>query len=236
MIFALHGFLGSALDWQELKNLVPEHDWLTPSLFGDFKWPTRIEFETVVSQLREYYYLPTLKNNPEIRKLFLGYSLGGRIGLYWLEFFPHDFDSWYFVSTHPGLQSDADRNQRRNSDLQWVEKLNNLEQSVFLDLWNTQDVFKNTKAGIRSDLIWNKKLLSQALIQLSLSQQKDFSTVLSTQQNKIHWIVGKEDQKFANIGLKLKKDMKIQNLHILNGGHRIYLDQPQSISHLLNTF
>ena len=69
----------------EIQKLTPAEKWITPSLFETFNWPKMIDFVSVVHQLRKAYYVPEAKT-------FLGYSLGGRIGLQWLELFPNDFE------------------------------------------------------------------------------------------------------------------------------------------------
>ena len=236
MIFAVHGFLGSANEWNALKNLTLQETWITPSLFESFQWPKTITFESVVRQLRETYYLPALNDNSKSAKKFMGYSLGGRIGLQWLELFPHDFDQWFFVSTHPGLATQSEKDSRHQSDLQWAAKLQQLDQSSFLKAWNNQAVFAGTSESLSAQLNCNKENLAVALINLSLSQQKDFSEILKQHQSKVHWVVGSSDQKFSNLAFKLKEGVKIQHLHSLLGGHRIYLDQPKPLAELLLNF
>lgn len=233
MIFAIHGFLGSAADWNGLKIHTLQQDWLTPSLFESFKWPRPITFESVVNKLREDYYLPALQSNLGVRKKFLGYSLGGRLGLSWLDLFPNDFDQWFFVSTHPGLTSASEKEARRTSDQQWALKLRELDQQNFLTQWNAQAVFSGTTTNSAGGINWNKTILIDTLLNLSLAEQNNFSEVLKRHQEKINWVVGQNDQKFLDIALKLKKDVKIQHLHILLGGHRIYLDQPKPLSALI---
>lgn len=233
MIFAIHGFLGSGNEWTELKKLTPQESWVTPSLFENFEWPESINFESVIQKLRETYFLPELHEKTQAKKKFLGYSLGGRLGLQWLELFPNDFDQWFFISTNPGLTSTAEKESRRHADLQWALKLQQLDQLDFLKLWNDQEIFKGTRASTSAQLLWNKDILELALVNLSLARQKNFSDVLKKHQQKVHWVVGSQDQKFLDLALKLKEGVKIQHLHSLFGGHRIYLDQPKLLAELL---
>ena len=98
---------------------------------------------------------------------------------------------------------------------------------------NDQTVFASTGRSSSENLNWNKDNLAVALLNLSLAHQKDFSEILKQHQEKVHWVVGELDQKFSNIAFKLKEGAKIQHLHTFYGGHRIYLDQPKSLAHLL---
>lgn len=234
MIFAIHGFLGSSSDWNELKKRVSFDDWCAPSLFETFKWPASISFESVVRKLREDYYLPHINSYPTSSKKFVGYSLGGRLGLTWLELFPNDFDQWFFISTHPGLTSPSEKQTRLKADEDWALKLRDLDQQSFLNQWRAQPVFSGTSQSTAIELSWNKTILIDALLNLSLANQKDFSDVLKNHQEKTRWIVGQNDQKFLDIALKLKKDVKIQHLHILLGGHRVHLDQPKPLGALIS--
>ncbi len=233
MIFALHGFLGSASEWDELKKKATGQDWIIPSLFENFKWPAPMTFESVVRKIRDDYFLSSMLTNSDDTKTFVGYSLGGRLGLCWLELFPNDFDQWFFVSTNPGLKTESEKSDRRIADQDWALKLRELDQSNFLIQWNTQTVFAGTAKSSSPIDQWNKTILIDALLNLSLAEQKDFSDVLKTHQEKVHWVVGQQDQKFLDIALKLKKDVKIQHLHILLGGHRIHLDQPKPLGILI---
>jgi 2-succinyl-6-hydroxy-2,4-cyclohexadiene-1-carboxylate synthase len=234
-IFALHGFLGSGADWDQLKSQSkrPQNsNWVTPSLFdGSIDLRFLQSFDSIVNFLR-HSFLETIKTRETEMRSFVGYSLGGRIGLHWLEKFPDDFERWIFLSTHPGLGSETDRSERLKSDHKWRVALNSLDRLEFLKEWNSQEVFKKSQTPQISNQIWSREYLETALDQLSLARQKDFSALLQTAQNKITWAVGRQDTKFLQIGEKLKKDVKF-NFHILDSGHRIYLDQPNEILKIL---
>lgn len=227
MIFAIHGYLGSASDWNEIVKLTSPKKWITPSLFEEFKWPRPIEFKSVVNELRDSYY-STHANT------FVGYSLGGRLGMHWLEMYPDDFQRWYFVSTNPGLDLQSEKETRYKVDEEWAAKIRQLDQQNFLDQWNGQSVFSDSKHNHATKINWNKETLSSVLLNLSLARQKDFSDILNRHKDKVHWIVGANDQKFLNRALKLKEGKKILHLYSLLGGHRIHLDQPKPLADLLN--
>ena len=234
-LFALHGFLGSGQDWQLLKK-ASEHTqnlhWMTPSLFDKSIDIQQMQnYESTVNVLRDLFLKSVELHGPGSRK-FLGYSLGGRIGLHWLEQYPQDFDQWIFLSTHPGLEFETDRALRLQSDHKWIVALNALDQNGFMKLWNCQDVFKNTVISKPTEKSWSPDHLKTALDQLSLARQKDFADTIRRFESKISWVVGEHDPKFLQIAQKLKKDVKF-DLHILDGGHRIYLDQPEQIVRIL---
>lgn len=234
-IFALHGFLGSGQDWQALKNQtqsMPNLHWMTPSLFDKSIDIQHMQnYESTVSVLRDLF-LKSVETHGSGSKKFIGYSLGGRIGLYWLEKYPDDFDQWIFLSTHPGLELEMDRTQRLQSDHKWIVALNEYDQNGFMKLWNSQDVFKNTVITKPTEKSWSPEHLKTALDQLSLARQKDFADAIRRHEAKISWVIGKHDIKFLKLAQKIKKDVKF-DLHILDGGHRIYLDQPNQILKIL---
>ena len=234
-IFAVHGFLGSGQDWQGLKNK-SEHTqnlhWITPSLFDKSIDIQHMQnYESTVSVLRDAYLQSVESHGPGSRK-FIGYSLGGRLGLHWMAKYPKDFDHWVFLSTHPGLELELDRTLRLESDHKWIVALNELDQAGFMKLWNGQEVFKNSVIAKPTEKSWSPEHLKTALDQLSLARQKDFADAIRINEGKISWVVGRQDIKFLNLAEKLKKDAKF-DLHILNGGHRIYLDCPEQILRIL---
>ncbi len=179
-VFGLHGFLGQSADFYQFKQNLPiQYHLIVPDIFLNDIFDLT-NFESVADQINEFVLQQPGK------KIFIGYSLGGRIGLHVMKKYPNLFDQWVFLSTHPGLVTDAEKLQRIQNDHQWADKLNRMPWSNFMNEWNNQAVFLNQTEPIRDPKLFNKNQLTKALLNLSLGQQADMSSVIQLNQKKIN--------------------------------------------------
>lgn len=244
-VFAVHGFLGQSSDWNHLKNQLPQNfNFITPNLFGDAQFDLS-NFEVLTSQIYKLTSQITspisLNMNSKMnlpicgQKIFIGYSLGGRIGLHLLEKHPELFDQYIFVSTHPGLESADQKNQRLLSDSDWIQKIKKLSWQNFLSEWNTQPVFAESKEPERSEFEFNKEQLICALTGLSLGNQKNMYDIIRANQKKIKWIVGAKDLKFLDLAEAMKQKKILEDYSKIFCGHRI-LFEPQFFDFIKSIF
>lgn len=212
IVFALHGFLGHSSDWNELKNKLPQYEWITPSYFHtDFNHWT--DFETLIEELRRYL-------NQNKKYIFIGYSLGGRLGLHFFKKYPQYFSQMIFLSTHYGLENQDLKNNRFENDLKWKNTLANSEWEIFLDLWNQQPVFSGSTPMIRPIEDYNLDLLKNGLTGLSLGRQISFKSDLENSKMKMNWVTGEFDQKFTELSHQLGENLFLHK-HQIKKGHRL---------------
>ncbi len=220
-VVALHGFLGQGADFDRFnKNL--DVTLIAPDLFkgNDFDLSS---FESVGSQI--------VKQVANIKgpKIFIGYSLGGRIGLHILQLFPKAFDHYIFLSTHSGLNTEKEKSERQALDLSWSQKLKNLPWSDFLLAWNAQPVFAGGSEPQRLEEDFNKKQLENALVHLSLGQQQNMNDILQNNKSKISWVVGEQDTKFITLAEDLKQKKILEGYSRIFSGHRILFDSDPNV-------
>lgn len=220
MIYALHGFLGSSQDW---RGVLP-HPNQTPSYFTD-SFFEKLQISAFIEDIQKI----------SGRKIFVGYSLGGRIGLQILEAQPEIFDHYVFVSTHPGLQDEQEKVQRRLSDQQWIDKLKTLPWDQFIHLWNQQAIFTDSSFRSLESSLFKQERLITALSQYSLGNQKDYRDVIYKNQNKITWVVGEKDPKFLNLVVELEQKKILLNVKRIFSGHRVLIDKPTDLRQLVES-
>lgn len=233
--FALHGFLGQAKDWEHLKNLYSGKNLLTPSLFAE---DGTLAGQSLTAQAEIVMSLLNKKGLRQFggKKTFVGYSLGGRIGLHILQLEPDIFDQYVFLSTHPGLaEKDIDtRDNRRVSDEKWAAQLTEENWGEFLLKWNSQSVLASTKKEPEryvSD--YSLKKLRLALTSWSLAHQADMRDVINKNREKITWVVGAHDLKYLELGKELERNNLINRLEVFKGGHRLHLECADQLAKLL---
>jgi 2-succinyl-6-hydroxy-2,4-cyclohexadiene-1-carboxylate synthase len=223
LICALHGFLGQGSDWEPVKNLLSDFEWYTPDLFAPGH-ATDLTFSGA-------------KSSPG-KKVFVGYSLGGRIGLSVLKSQPQLFDHYIFVSVNPGF-SDSDlasRKQRLQSDSEWADRISAGNWESFLKEWNKQGVFSASSVEPdRKVSDYDIPKLKESLKRWSLGAQPDYSELIKKNKSKITWIVGSKDLKFVALAEQLKQKNAIDSYLKIESGHRIPFDSPKKLSEIIRT-
>lgn len=231
LIFALHGFLGSSEDWLKIKKQCPKYEWITPNLFSDDRMNLS-SFESVTFSI-----IDTYEKTIELysKRIFIGYSLGGRIGLHLLKHKPNLFDHYIFLSTHPGLTEPDEIEQRQLNDQHWIEKLKKLYWEDFLKEWNSQQVFAgDINEPVRNSEDYISKKLIQSLDGLSLARQKNMRPCIQKFQSKITWFVGEKDKKFSDLAEKMKQKKILLDYKRIPSGHRILLENSTDFFQMLD--
>lgn len=232
-IYGLHGFLGCGDDFKALRQIVcqnPEVILKAPSYFD------QINFENLDVVEFEKNILLDASYSQSTRKIFLGYSLGGRIGLQLMENNPNLFDHYIFCSTHPGLAYDQikEKTERIQNDRVWIERIRHSDWSDFLTMWNDQSALKKSSILYRDQKSYSLDLLEAALDRHSLGRQNDYRLLIQQYQRSITWVVGQSDVKFSNIANELEqKKILFKNLKRISGGHRLLFDNPTDLAILV---
>lgn len=235
LIYALHGFLGQGSDWNLIKKNVQKQihvEFVTENLFSPDSQSIE-EFEEYIEEMSENI---DEQIEDQEKKVFVGYSLGGRLGLHLLQHNPEQFDHYIFLSTNPGLSENemADKNKRLMTDMKWASQINEQNWFTFLKEWNGQTVFENSKAEPeRHQADYDMNKLKRSLVMWSVSQQDDFRDLIKEFQEKITWVVGDKDIKYLNLAEDMKKKKILLDYKRISSGHRIWLDQPDEVSMLL---
>ncbi len=230
IILAIHGFLGQRQDWFSCEKHFQAH-WLTPALF--VAESALIEaMDSYVDKLIAMHLPPPGLGG---KKVFLGYSLGGRLGLHILKNHADRFDHFVFVSTNPGLQSAKEKAERFVNDEQWARLLEVEPWEIFLKQWNLQPVLaQHALEPSRYEKDFDIKKLVAALKIWSLGNQDNFRPLIQTYQHKITWVVGEGDKKFVALAEDMKQKKILHNYCRINSGHRILFENPKELSSLVS--
>jgi 2-succinyl-6-hydroxy-2,4-cyclohexadiene-1-carboxylate synthase len=231
LVYAIHGFLGEASDWSQIKAGIENNsegsvNFITENLFG--KDETGIldfnkQADSIIKKIKSL-------GRFNAKKILLGYSLGGRIGLHILKQNTELFDHYVFLSTNPGLKSPDERKKRILHDQSWSEKISLENWDSFINEWNSQSVFAGSSDEAKRDPSrFDLLKLKESMLKWSLGQQTDFSDTIHMFNYKITWMVGDRDEKYCEIAESLKKNSIIKDYIKASSGHRIWLDNPQAV-------
>jgi 2-succinyl-6-hydroxy-2,4-cyclohexadiene-1-carboxylate synthase len=227
----IHGFLGLPSDWNSLL----------PNIRSDSVYCFDLNRDLHISEMSFQAWPQAFKNWLRAQKVsrpvqVIGYSMGGRLALPLLE--QQIIQSAVMLSGHMGLPEMAlkERTDRRLSNQMWSEKFLHQPWSQTLNEWNQQDVFlQSIHEPHRQEENYDRTKLSAMLTGFSLSEQKDYSSLLKT--DKIFYLVGEKDNKYYELATKFKKDYSQAKIEVIPScGHRVLFDQPQAASDRINQF
>lgn len=224
---ALHGFLGTAQDWDflegRLNNVSLEKEDLfskKQNSYGETLW----EFGDAFSRKAAFSNSKT--------PVLMGYSLGGRLALHALLKKPDYWKAAIIISAHTGLKDEKLKALRKESDASFNELLQNQPWDIFMTKWNSQEVFKNTPILNREESHYDKELLGKGFLEWSISRQEDLKSRIESLNIPIFWITGEKDAKFSELAKSLDFKHPDSTLWIAEqSGHRVpWQIQPEFIS------
>lgn len=230
--FALHGFLGTAMDWKQVLPPQTQLKQICCSLYDTrFAAPEKglvcwgDSFNAFAQEIA-----------PPPRYL-IGYSLGGRLGLHALLQSPHIWHAAIFVSTHPGLPQE-ERPARAKQDSEWAKAFETTPFPELLTSWNQQPLFGGTPfPSPRSFQEQDRLLLVSSLRHWSLSQQNHLQEDLAGLSLPILWIVGSQDARCLQASSQLSFRHPLSNITVINNvGHRAPWENKDVFSKIILRF
>ncbi|WP_195918390.1 2-succinyl-6-hydroxy-2,4-cyclohexadiene-1-carboxylate synthase [Erwinia sorbitola] len=228
----LHGFLGSAADWEPVQRHFGHWPLLSIDLpgHGGSRAQTVSGFDDLSLRLNA-----TLNYHQVDRYWLIGYSLGGRLALYHACRHAGDGLVGLLVEAgHFGLSSASERASRQAHDRGWVQRFRQQPLEEALNEWYQQPVFAELTAIQRQRLIARRlnnrgEDLAAMLEATSLSTQPDLLPELREKTFPFRYLCGEWDQKF----LQLARQAALPPAVIPAAGHNSHLANPQAFAHQL---
>lgn len=236
----LHGFLGAKEDWNGFRSaLAPAIDVLSLDLAGHGSNPQDdCSFEAMARQI--WHDL----EQQGIQKIhLLGYSMGGRLGLYLLSQWPERIQTLILLSASAGLKQPAARQARAKQDEILAQGLESQPFEDFLARWYQQPLFAGLRALPDFETILAQRLatnrperLARSLRQAGTGVAPSVWEQLSDIRQPILFISGRDDQKFCQIGQKMAGLCPELRPELVPGGHCPHLEAPDQTLALIRSF
>lgn len=245
-VFLLHGFSGSANDWDEIiPNLRKNFSYVAIDLIGHGQSdaPNELEHYTTASmidQLDDIFRYFTKE-----RIILLGYSMGGRAALSYSAQYPDKLTGLILESTSAGIADEKRRKERILHDEQVIEILEKKSFEEFFKFWMSQDLF-STLNSIPEEKLLRAKAAKLRNNKIGLiNSLRGFGTGVMPPLHdkpqhikcKTLLITGELDSKFSNINQELKK--KIVNSHheiVKDSGHIVHFEKREEFVGVVNGF
>lgn len=228
----LHGFLGSAQEWQPVQRYFSHWPLLSVDLpgHGGSRAQSVSGFDELSQRLNA-----TLNYHQVERYWLIGYSLGGRLALYHAcRHAGKGMMGLLVEAGHFGLASPSERATRRDHDLCWAQRFRQQPLEQALCQWYQQPVFAELTPIERQRLVARRldnrgEGLAAMLEATSLSAQPWLLPELRQKRFPFRYLCGEWDQKFLQLALQAALPPAV----IPAAGHNSHLANPLAFAHQL---
>lgn len=240
-MICLHGFLGEGSDWEKFADafLVHSPEWKValidlPGHSGEEAgWicPTADEFSQSLRDL--------VATEGWGRAAVAGYSLGGRLGLHTAISFPEAFPVFLGISTTAGMEDEAERVRRVDSDSALASRLrSDTDFPGFLREWWEQPIFaspahdlRGLEAFLASRLQRNPACMASCLETWSAGRMKPRWSALSDYPGSALLLSGDADMKYTLAARRMKACFcDADHVVIPQAGHQLISEKPDSVA------
>lgn len=224
----LHGFSGGHREWQPVGEAFPRANRLYVDLPGHGGSSSlRVDgFDGVVEMLKA-----TLLSYNILNYWLVGYSLGGRIAMYYSCCSrPEGLAGVIVEGAHPGLTDASARQQRLHSDQLWAQRFATQPLADVFHYWYQQPVFSSLTEAQRDALVMLRQAndggsLAAMLLATSLAVQDDLRPALRHTTSPFWYLCGERDHKFRAIAEELSLPCRI----IRDAGHNAHRENPAGV-------
>lgn len=240
-----HGFTGSAASWKQMELVFGDKRIIRISLLGHGGTDSPISCRRYSAYRQAQDILELIKFLQLHKFCLIGYSMGGRLALYFTLLYPGWVSKLVLESSTPGLLSLQDRKERIAQDRKLADLLVNDGLLNFVDYWGNIPLFDSQKrlpANIRDQqrmvrLKNNPIGLVNSLSGFGTGAQPSLWGKLNGLKIPVLLITGQLDEKFCRINKEIDKKLENSSLQIVkHAGHTVHLESPHVFGKLVNEF
>jgi 2-succinyl-6-hydroxy-2,4-cyclohexadiene-1-carboxylate synthase len=245
VLMLLHGFSGGGLVWERaVADLTTDALIVAPDLPGHGE--TRLEGDTAFSFEGAATALEcVLESLGATSCLLHGYSMGGRLALYFAITRPTRVRALSLESASAGLALDENRSERATADGRLADFASENGIEAFVDRWETTPVLQSLRNLTKSDwerlravrLSNNGDGLAASLRGMGVGTQPYLGDRLSELSMPVLVITGSQDAKFTAIATDMAARLsRVSQASVADAGHTPHLEQPGAWSGILDAW
>ncbi|MBC8334805.1 MAG: 2-succinyl-6-hydroxy-2,4-cyclohexadiene-1-carboxylate synthase [Anaerolineales bacterium] len=231
-IIFLHGFMGLGQDWKNIARPLSEKFYcLFPDLPGHGENPLDAQPGHVAwaSALRDTLQIRSLK-----RAYLVGYSMGGRLALYFSLKYPELVEGLAMESTNPGITDPKERQARAAWDDNNKAHIQSKGLASFLTDWYEMPLFASLKniPGLKDELRvqraqQNPENMARVIRHLSPGRQPSLWERLPDLSPSTLLVAGLLDEKYTQVSRQMAEIIPDCELALIPAcGHNAHLEQP----------
>lgn len=245
-VVLLHGFTGSGVNWDAPAAFLRKEGYavLAPDLPGHGAnlpaIPDGYTMETAAAQLT------ALIEREQCGPVhLLGYSMGGRLALYFALHYPEKVRSLILESASPGLATAEERAARAASDDALAARIEREGIPAFVEFWESLPLWKSQERLPPAAHFWlhenrlrnDPSGLAHSLRGMGTGVQPSLWDRLGALSMPLLLLAGAEDEKFVAIARQMAHSIPQARLVIVpDAGHTVHLEQPQAWREVLLAF
>ena len=244
----LHGFTGHGRSWAEAAQsfAVAGYRALAPDLLGHGRSPAPSNPERYHMARAAADLASLLDQSTRGAVHLLGYSMGGRLALYFALTYPDLLRSLTLVSASPGIASATERDERRRRDNALADRVERDGIAPFVDHWESLPMWKSQQRNLapeqrrqlREQRLQNNPFgLANSLRGMGAGAQPALHTDLPSVSAPALLIVGADDAKFVTVNRHMAQ--MIAQSHLVEfpkTGHTVHLEKPQAFTQAVLNF
>lgn len=242
-VVLLHGFLGSGHDWRQLSERYLAQDFfcVMPTLPGhpENPPPDPLNFDVVVDSLHI-----CLRQLGLDRVTLVGYSMGGRLALFFALKYPLFVSRLVLEGAGPGIADQQARLARAAQDDERAVQLVKGGVDAFVDNWYQMDIFASLRQhpGLLAEVVERRKQnrahwASAVIRQLSPGRQPPLWSRLGELTMPVLLLAGALDRKYVTISHEMEKYIPNARTKVVAAaGHNVHLEQPAIFAQHLKEF
>ena len=216
--------------------LAPHYRLIAPDLLGHGRAPAPAD-PTRYAMPHAAQDLAHLLDQLHLEKInLLGYSMGGRLALYFALHYPQRIHKLILESASPGLDTAVERHTRRQNDHTLADRLERDGLPAFVNFWESLPLWASQASlpSVKRDALRQQRLqnqpagLANSLRGMGTGVQPSLWGKLAQLQKKTLLLAGALDSKFMAINQRMVALLPQAQLEIVpQAGHTIHLEQPQ---------
>ena len=235
-LLLLHGFTGSTRAWDAVRPAIAAFARvISIDLIGHGRSaaPADAERYTLDWSTRDLFALLDELGLGAVD--VLGYSMGGRVALHFAVQAPERVRTLILESASAGIEDDAERRRRIDSDNALAERILRDGIEAFVAEWErlpllalaphvAEDVrLRQTAQRLQND----PRGLANSLRGMGAGQPAPLWAVLPDLQSTVRIIVGERDTRYHQLGERLQALLPGSHLAVVpDAGHTVHIDQP----------
>lgn len=243
-VLFLHGFLGNGNSWHEIiETLQQSYFCITVDLPGHGQSLSVEESQYKMPECAKL--IIKIIEKLKINKFSLvGYSMGGRLGLFMALKNPDRLNKVILESSSPGLKTEKERVERQKSDGLLALELEKAPLAEFVEKWYDRPLFIPLKKNkqrfqelLQKRLVNAPRGLAGSLRFIGLGAQPPLWEKLKELKGPALLIVGELDAKFQEMARQMShesKQFKVKSIR--DAGHNVHFEQPAEYAQTLKKF
>jgi len=245
-LLALHGFTGSAASWSELgERLADSFELIAPDLVGHGRSPAAVDVSRYSMESACADLLAILDELGIDRANVLGYSMGGRLALYFAVHHAERVDRLIVESASPGIDDPVQRAARAEADDALADRIERDGVGAFIAAWETQPLLAPAphvpdgviaaQRGIRRQ--HSVTGLANSLRGMGTGRQPSLWASLARLEASTLLITGERDERYREIATRMVALLpNAEHARVAEAGHTVHVDQPAAFASLVERF